>query len=118
MVDRLLLHFTERCAIFSILLLEPISATVYEECGMNITVVREGREYMFQGDESSSLLEQLRSQKLYVSAACGGRGTCGKCKVRMMSGAQEPSKEDIGFFAEEELAEGWRLACRTFPKDD
>ena len=85
---------------------------------MNITVVREGREYMFQGDESSSLLEQLRSQKLYVSAACGGRGTCGKCKVRMMSGAQEPSKEDIGFFTEEELAEGWRLACRTFPKGD
>lgn len=85
---------------------------------MNITVIREGREYTFQGEESTPLLEQLRARKLYISAVCGGKGTCGKCKVQMMTGATKPSKEDMRFFSEEELTEGWRLACRAFPNTD
>ena len=35
------------------------------------------------------LSEYLASRGCYVPAACGGRGTCGKCKVRVLSGAFE-----------------------------
>ena len=63
--------------------------------------------------EGENLLERLRQDQVYFPAHCGGRGTCGKCKVRFISGAPEPSEDGKRFFSEEELASGWRLACRT-----
>lgn len=85
---------------------------------MNIKVIREGREVVFEGKEDISLLEQLRENDIYISAACGGKGKCGKCKVQMTAGATEITDADRQFFTEEELKSGWRLACLVFPKTD
>ena len=60
-----------------------------------------------------NLLEKLQKDHVYFPAHCGGRGTCGKCKVRFVSEAPEPSEAGSRFFTEEELKDGWRLACRT-----
>ena len=85
---------------------------------MNITVIRAGKETTFPGEEGVSLLQQLRKENIYISAACGGRGTCGKCKVRMVTGATKITEGDRRFFQEEELREGWRLACTAYPRED
>lgn len=85
---------------------------------MTITVIRNGREIRIAGKEGCSLLELLRSRGIYVRAVCGGKGTCGKCKVQMLSGAAGISEADRKFFAKEELKAGWRLACTAYPKDD
>lgn len=85
---------------------------------MNITVIRAGKETVFQGEESLSLLQQLRKKNIYISAACGGRGTCGKCKVQMVTGVTQVTEGDRRFFSEEELKNGWRLACTAFPRED
>ena len=42
---------------------------------------------------------------------CGGAGTCGKCRVRI-DGADAPVEAEEKAFSPEELAQGWRLACR------
>ena len=42
-------------------------------------------------NEPRTLLQLLQAQGVFLSAACGGRGTCGKCKVRFAEGAPEPS---------------------------
>lgn len=49
---------------------------------------------------------------------CGGRGACGRCKVRFLSGAPLPSASDRRFFAPQELREGYRLACTARPAAD
>lgn len=49
---------------------------------------------------------------------CGGRGACGKCRVRFLSAAPLPSFADRIFFSPKELREGWRLACTAKPTDD
>ncbi len=85
---------------------------------MNIKVIREGKELVFQGENGVSLLEQLREHQIYISAACGGKGKCGKCKVQMTVGATEATEADCMFFEEEELKQGWRLACTAFPTED
>ena len=36
-------------------------------------------------DEGALLLDVLRQNGFYLPAACGGKGTCGKCKVRLIS---------------------------------
>lgn len=85
---------------------------------MEIKVIREGKTVVFQGREGDSLLTQLREQGIYISAACGGKGRCGKCRVQMMEQAAEPGEEDVKCLLPEELEAGWRLACTAYPKED
>src|SRR5215467_5817482 len=49
-----------------------------------------------------------------IDSTCGGHGTCKKCKVRVLDdGADAPSALDVRAFTQEELRQGWRLACRA-----
>lgn len=65
-----------------------------------------------------SLLDALIQEKYYVTAVCGGKGRCGKCKVRVIKGEASVTEADAAVFSEKELAEGWRLSCRLYPMDD
>ena len=75
---------------------------------MEIEVIRKGQQTRITGREQVSLLELLREAEIYISAACGGQGKCGKCAVRMLSGATEATEADRRFFDEQEISEGWR----------
>jgi uncharacterized 2Fe-2S/4Fe-4S cluster protein (DUF4445 family) len=58
-----------------------------------------------------SLLDAANRAGLALDAPCGGRGTCGKCRVRLIGdGAAGGQNRHI---PEREFAEGWRLACAT-----
>lgn len=50
---------------------------------------------------------------LPIESTCGGRGTCGKCKVRVVGGDTEPSPADHRHLTAQEVAEGWRLSCQS-----
>ncbi len=62
-------------------------------------------------DPSLTILDNLRKHGLFVESVCGGKGTCGKCRVRFIKGAPLPSDSDARHLSENEIAEGWRLAC-------
>ena len=44
---------------------------------------------------------------------CGGTGICGGCCVRVMAGSLRVTGPDLAVFSQEELADGWRLACQA-----
>jgi len=48
-----------------------------------------------------------------IDSTCGAHGTCKKCRVRVLSGDVPPSELDLRAYGEDELAAGWRLACRA-----
>ena len=48
-----------------------------------------------------------------IDSTCGGHGTCKKCKVRIVDGDLPATTLDARAFDEEQLADGWRLACRA-----
>jgi uncharacterized 2Fe-2S/4Fe-4S cluster protein (DUF4445 family) len=48
-----------------------------------------------------------------IDSTCGGHGTCKKCRVRVLDAAEAPSELDARAFTPDELADGWRLACRA-----
>ena len=65
---------------------------------------------------SESLLDCARRYEIGINAICGGKGNCSACKVRVLSGTvSEPTSSDLEAFLPWELADGWRLACRTYP---
>jgi len=53
-----------------------------------------------------------------IDSTCGGHGTCKKCKVRVIEGELPISSVDPRAFTEEELRDGWRLACRAPARGD
>ena len=59
----------------------------------------------------SNLLEVARKAGVDIIAPCGGKGTCGKCIVRVSSGNVESNS--LGILTADELAEGYVLACKT-----
>ena len=50
---------------------------------------------------------------LPIDSTCGGRGTCGKCKVRVLEGASEVSAADHRLLRKDEVENGWRLSCQA-----
>lgn len=55
---------------------------------------------------------------LAIDSTCGAKGTCGKCKVQILSGHDGMTAADQKSFTAEELAAGWRLSCRTAVEHD
>ena len=76
------------------------------------------KEKQIQAKKSESLLEAFQKQDIFLPAVCAGRGSCGKCRVRFLEGAVEPGEADRKVFTEEELKQGWRLACRAYPEQE
>jgi uncharacterized 2Fe-2S/4Fe-4S cluster protein (DUF4445 family) len=68
----------------------------------------------------NSLLEDIRNSiPGVIDAPCGGRGTCGKCKLIITSGDAGPvSTEEKRLLTHEELQGGMRLACKCYPLSD
>jgi uncharacterized 2Fe-2S/4Fe-4S cluster protein (DUF4445 family) len=48
-----------------------------------------------------------------IDSTCGGHGTCKKCKVRIVDGSVPVQSLDRRAFSQEQLDDGWRLACVT-----
>jgi uncharacterized 2Fe-2S/4Fe-4S cluster protein (DUF4445 family) len=64
------------------------------------------------GADRCSLLELLHAAGAAQESSCGGRGKCGKCRVKVISGDCSPPNEDeTALLSSEELSSGIRLAC-------
>lgn len=68
--------------------------------------------------EGESVLAAYQRQMNPASAVCGGKGTCGKCKIKILEGDLPVTESDRQCFQYKELSEGYRLACRAFPATD
>jgi len=55
---------------------------------------------------------------LPIDSTCGGRGTCGKCKVRIVGEATEATDADHRGLRQDEIADGWRLSCQAHIHED
>ncbi|CDZ24385.1 ferredoxin [[Clostridium] cellulosi] len=59
-----------------------------------------------------TLLNVLQENNLIGDFPCAGNGTCGKCRVRVISGVAEVTDEDRTHLSRREIEEGYRISCR------
>ena len=83
---------------------------------VHVTFEPEGRSVSILS--GSVLIEAAARVGIVLDTPCGGRGTCGKCRVEIAQGAPEPSDADREHFSPEELEQGVRLACQTRVSED
>ena len=61
----------------------------------------------------SKLLNTLSSNELFLPSACGGGGTCGQCRVKVLEGGGTLLPTEATFISKLMAAEGERLACQV-----
>ena len=69
-------------------------------------------------DGGGKLLTALAAEKIFLSSACGGGGTCGQCKVIVKSGGGDILPTETGHINKKMQKEGQRLACQVTCKQD
>ncbi len=69
-------------------------------------------------DPGGKLLVALGDSNLFLASACGGGGTCGQCKVRVLEGGGELLPTEKSFINKKEAATGLRLACQVSVDND
>ena len=76
-----------------------------------------GKRVVISPEES--LLDAARQAGIELTAVCGGEGNCGQCRVQILTGSVTSPTEDEEFvLTEQELQNGERLACCTYPMSD
>lgn len=65
-----------------------------------------------------TLLNTLSNNKLFIPSACGGKGSCGVCKVHVHEGGGTLLPTEEGHVSRGEAREGCRLACQVKVKED
>lgn len=69
-------------------------------------------------DPSMTIMSTLLKNDLISGSFCGGRGDCGRCRIRFLNGAAAPTALERSAIGAEELRQGYRLACLAKPKED
>lgn len=70
-------------------------------------------------EDSDSLLTFARKLGVGIVSICAGKGTCHSCKLRITTGiVSKPSAIELKLFSRQELEDGWRLACQTYPRSN
>lgn len=78
-----------------------------------IRIRLEPRGLEFDLESGSELIPALAAQGFEFP--CGASGLCGGCALRVLSGWLPATRADREIFSDEELTQGWRLACQARP---
>lgn len=83
---------------------------------MKIEIIDQDYEIFSNGE---SILSNLIENKVDINNFCNGRGTCGKCKVKILEGNTNPlSSEEKSLLSPAEQKDNIRLACLAYPLTD
>lgn len=64
------------------------------------------------------LLQTLANKGVFLSSACGGGGTCGQCRCKVLDGGGSILPTEEGHFTQGEIRDGMRLACQVAVKQN
>ena len=81
-------------------------------------VINDDPKHTYQVGIGDKLLNTLSSQKIYLPSACGGSGTCGQCKVKVVEGGGHLLPTEASVISRKEARAGYRLGCQLVVKDD
>ena len=68
--------------------------------------------------QGSSLMTTLNENGIFLPSACGGKASCGQCKVQVLEGGGEILDSEKPHFTRKEIKDNWRLGCQCKVKSD
>lgn len=68
--------------------------------------------------QGASIMSTLTQNGIYLPSACGGKGSCGQCKLQVIEGGGEILDSERPHFTRKEIKNNWRLGCQCKVKGD
>ena len=85
----------------------------------NVTItINDDPDKAITAQAGSTLLNTLAAQKIFIPSACGGKGTCGVCKVDVIEGGGALLPTETSHINRAEARQGTRLSCQVKVKQD
>jgi len=81
-------------------------------------LINNDSEKILKVPAGGKLLNVLAENKIFVSSACGGGGSCGQCKVRVFEGGGDILPTEKALINKKEARFGTRLSCQVSVKQD
>ena len=75
-------------------------------------------ERTIQAPVGLKLIMALAEARIFVASACGGKGTCGQCRVHVLAGGGAILPTETSLITKREARDGERLACQVTVKQD
>lgn len=83
-----------------------------------VTISINGGQKMMNVESGKSLLTTLSENGIHLSSACGGKGSCGQCKVQIIEGGGEMLPTEAVHFSRKQIKDHWRLGCQAKVKNN
>lgn len=83
-----------------------------------IAQIRVNNDKVFEVEGGQSLLRALNSEGIFIPSACGGRGSCGLCKVAVVEGGGSYLPTELPWISAAEREELIRLSCQLKVKNN
>jgi Na+-transporting NADH:ubiquinone oxidoreductase subunit F len=93
-----------------------VAAAYLTDYGDKHIVVNQQKEFVVKG--GSPLLFTLAEEGIFIPSACGGKGTCSYCKVKILEGGGPVLPTETPYLSPKELQDNVRLSCQVKVKDD
>lgn len=71
-----------------------------------------------EAESGKSLLSTMADSNVFLPSACGGKGSCGQCRVQVFDGGGDVLPTEAVHFNRKEMKDSWRLACQVKVKQD
>ena len=79
--------------------------------------INDGKKVV-KAPSGKSLLATLADGEVHLSSACGGKGSCGQCKVQVLEGGGDMLPTEAVHFTRRQMKDHWRLGCQVKVKND
>ncbi len=71
-----------------------------------------------EADSGKPLLSTMADNNIFLPSACGGKGSCGQCRVQVLSGGGDILPTEKVHFTRRQIKDHWRLACQVKVKEN
>ena len=83
----------------------------------NVNITVNGDRTLSVG-QGNNLMATLNENGIFLPSACGGKASCGQCKVQVLEGGGEILDSEKPHFSRKEIKDHWRLGCQCKVKGD
>ena len=106
------------CVVLALVLLILLAKSKLVESGNINIVINDNRDNSLVLSAGGKLIGALANKKIFIPSGCGGSGTCGTCRVKIVEGGGAILPTERSLINRRDARDGFRLACQVPVKGD
>ena len=104
-------------AVILVLVVVLLVAKKYLSPGGKVKITVNG-DTVLEVEQGDSVMNTLNEKGIHLPSACGGKASCGQCKLQILRGGGEILDSEKPHFSRKEIKDNWRLGCQAKVKGD